>query len=89
MYRHPRKPRPLRRDDRGGVAVLKTQFEVFHSNHRWRAWLRIVDEHGNGEVLFSTPRGYATKAECLSAIELVMDSNEQTPIVFLSQGDSP
>jgi uncharacterized protein YegP (UPF0339 family) len=70
-------------------AIASTQFEVFHSNHRWRAWLRIVDEHGNGEVLFSTPRGYATKSECINAIELVMRAGERTPIVFLSQGDPP
>jgi uncharacterized protein YegP (UPF0339 family) len=57
---------------------MNTYFTVFQSrkNNQWYWNLR---SHGNHEIIASG-EGYTSKANCLYAVGLVMDTTRQTPV---------
>jgi uncharacterized protein YegP (UPF0339 family) len=52
------------------------RFELYHSQTGWRWRLK----GGNGEIIASG-EGYHNRADAVNAVNLVMDTNRQTPFV--------
>ena len=55
------------------------RFELYQQGNQWRWRLRA----GNNEIIASG-ESYWNKDDCIRAVNLVMDTNRQTPFVLVN-----